>query len=60
MYRSKILNRIKLDYFLKFVVHELNYEMVESEMVVLTGRRRLLWLMLMWLWTRSYSLLLKS
>jgi hypothetical protein len=40
MYRSKILTRIKLDYFLKFVVHKLNYEMVESEMVVLTERER--------------------
>jgi hypothetical protein len=28
MYHSKILNRIKLDYFLKFVIHELNSEMV--------------------------------
>jgi hypothetical protein len=37
MYRSKILNRIKLDYFLKFVVHELN-----SEMVVLTERELML------------------
>jgi hypothetical protein len=35
MYHSKILNRIKLDCFLKFVVHELN-----SEMVVLTGREK--------------------
>jgi hypothetical protein len=35
MYHSKILNRIKLDYFLKFVVHELN-----SKMVVLTGREK--------------------
>jgi hypothetical protein len=31
MYRSKILNQIKLDYFLKFVVHELNYEMVSND-----------------------------
>jgi hypothetical protein len=35
MYRSKILNQIKLDYFLKFVIHELN-----SEMVVLAGREK--------------------
>jgi hypothetical protein len=41
MYRSKILNRIKLDYFLKFVVHELNSEMVKSGMVVLTVREKL-------------------
>jgi hypothetical protein len=38
MYRSKILNRIKLDCFLKFVVRELNYEIVKSEMMVLTIR----------------------
>jgi hypothetical protein len=38
MYRSKILNRIKLDCFLKFVVRELNYKMVKSGMVVLTIR----------------------
>jgi hypothetical protein len=36
MYHSKILNRIKLDYFLKFVVHELNSEMVKSKMLLLT------------------------
>jgi hypothetical protein len=41
MYCSKILNQIKLDYFLKFVVHELNSKMVKSEMVVvLTGREK--------------------
>ena len=40
MYRSKILNRIKLDCFLKFIVHELNSEMVKSGMVLLTGRER--------------------
>jgi hypothetical protein len=40
MYHSKISNRIKLDYFLKFVVHELNSEMVKSGMVVLTGREK--------------------
>jgi hypothetical protein len=39
MYCSKILNRIKLDYFLKFVVHELNYKMVKSEMVVVLTER---------------------
>jgi hypothetical protein len=38
MYRSKILNRIKLDYFLKFIVYELNSEMVKSEMLMLTER----------------------
>jgi hypothetical protein len=36
MYCSKILNQIKLDYFLKFVVREMNSEIVKSEMVVLT------------------------
>jgi hypothetical protein len=40
MYRSKILNRIKLDCFLKFVVHKLNSEMVKSEMMVLTEREK--------------------
>jgi acetolactate synthase small subunit len=36
MYHFKILNQMKLDYFLKFVVHELNSEMVKSGMVALT------------------------
>jgi hypothetical protein len=36
MYRSKILNQIKLDFFLKFIIHALNSEMVKYEMVVLT------------------------
>jgi hypothetical protein len=40
MYRSKILNRIKLDCFFKFVVHELNSEMVKSKIVMLTGREK--------------------
>jgi hypothetical protein len=40
MYHSKILNRIKLDYFFKFVVHELNSEMVKSEMLVLNRREK--------------------
>jgi hypothetical protein len=41
MYRSKILNRIKLDFLLlKFVVHKSNSEMVKSEMVVLTGKEK--------------------
>jgi hypothetical protein len=40
MYRSKILNRIKLDCFLKFVIHELNYEMIKSGMMVLTEREK--------------------
>jgi hypothetical protein len=38
MYGSKILNRIKLYCFLKFVAHELNSEMVKSGMVLLTER----------------------
>jgi hypothetical protein len=41
MYRSKILNRIKLDCFLKFVIHELNSKMVKSRMVVLNGREKI-------------------
>jgi hypothetical protein len=40
MYCSKILNRIKLDCFLKLVVHELNSKMVKSGMVVLTEREK--------------------
>jgi hypothetical protein len=40
MYGSKILYRIKLDCFLKFVVHELNSEMVKSGIVVLTEREK--------------------
>jgi hypothetical protein len=40
MYHSKILNLIKLDCFLKFVVHELNSEMVKSKMVVLIRREK--------------------
>jgi hypothetical protein len=35
MYHFKILNQIKLDCFLKFVVHELN-----SEMMLLTRREK--------------------
>jgi hypothetical protein len=38
MYRYKILNQIKLDYFLKYIVHELNSEMVKSKMMVLAER----------------------
>jgi hypothetical protein len=40
MYHSKILNQIKLDYFLKFVLYELNSEIVKFRMVVLTGREK--------------------
>jgi hypothetical protein len=39
-YRSKILNRIKLDCFLKFIVHKLNSKIVKSRIVVLTGREK--------------------
>jgi hypothetical protein len=36
MYHSKILNRIKLDCFFKFVVHKLNSsKMVKCEIVLL-------------------------
>jgi hypothetical protein len=38
MYHFKICNQIKLVCFLKFVVHEMNSEMVKSIMVVLTRR----------------------
>jgi hypothetical protein len=40
MYHSKILNRVQLYCFLKFVVHELNSKMVKSGMVVLTEREK--------------------
>jgi hypothetical protein len=40
MYHSKILNRIKLDCFLKFIAHELNSKIVKSGIVVLTGREK--------------------
>jgi hypothetical protein len=38
MHRFKICNRIKLVCFLKFVIHEINFEMIKSKMVVLTER----------------------
>jgi hypothetical protein len=38
MYHFKICNQIKLVYFLKFVVHEINSKIVKFGMVVLTGR----------------------
>jgi hypothetical protein len=38
MYHFKICNRIMLVCFLKFIVHKMNSEMVESGMVVLTRR----------------------
>jgi hypothetical protein len=40
MYHFKICNRIKLVCFLKFVVHEMNSEMVKSGIVVLTEREK--------------------
>jgi hypothetical protein len=40
MYYFRICNRIKLVYFLKFVVDEINSEMVKCKMVVLTGREK--------------------
>jgi hypothetical protein len=36
MYRFKICNQINLDYFLKFIIHELNSEIILFEMVMLT------------------------
>jgi hypothetical protein len=38
IYHFKICNQIKLVYFLKFGVHEMNFEIVKSGMVVLTER----------------------
>jgi hypothetical protein len=38
---SKILNQIKLDYFLKFIVHKLNFEIVRSKMMLLTKREEI-------------------
>jgi hypothetical protein len=40
MHRFKICNQIKLVYFLKFVVHKINSEMVKGGMVVLTMREK--------------------
>jgi hypothetical protein len=40
MYRYKILNRIKLNYFLKFIIHELNSKIVKSKKMVLTEREK--------------------
>jgi hypothetical protein len=40
MYHFKICNRIKLVYFLKFVVHKINSKMVKFRMVVLNGRKK--------------------
>jgi hypothetical protein len=41
MYHFKILNQIKLDYFLKFVVHELNSKIVKSKIIILTVRENI-------------------
>jgi hypothetical protein len=41
MYHFKILNQIKLDYFLKFVVHELNSKIVKSKIMILTVRENI-------------------
>jgi hypothetical protein len=38
MYRFKICNQIKLVCFLKFVIQEMNFEMVKSEIVMLIRR----------------------
>jgi hypothetical protein len=40
MYHFKICNRIKLIYFLKFFVHEINSEMVKYRIVVLTKKEK--------------------
>jgi hypothetical protein len=36
----KICNKIKLVYFLKFIVHKINFEIVKSGMIVLIGREK--------------------
>jgi hypothetical protein len=36
----KICNRIKLVYFLKFVVHKINSKMVKSKIVLLTRKEK--------------------
>jgi hypothetical protein len=56
MYHSKILNRIKLNYFLKFVGHKLNFEIIKSEMLMLTGKENA---DVDGLYARCYRLLLK-
>jgi hypothetical protein len=38
MYRFKICNRIKLVCFIKFIIHEMNYEMIKSEIAMLIRR----------------------
>jgi hypothetical protein len=40
MYHFKFCNRIKLLYFLKFIIHEINSEMIKSEIVVLTRKEK--------------------
>jgi hypothetical protein len=40
MYHFKIWNWIKLVCFLKFVVHEINFEIVKSEMMMLTVKEK--------------------
>jgi hypothetical protein len=40
MYRSKILNRIMLNYFLKLIIYELNSEMVKSKIVLLIEKEK--------------------
>jgi hypothetical protein len=41
MYHFKILNQIKLDYFLKFVIHELNSKIVKSEIMIVAMRENI-------------------
>jgi hypothetical protein len=43
-------------YVLKFIVHKINSEIVKFGMVVLTGERRLTWLILMRLWAGCFRL----
>jgi hypothetical protein len=42
MYGFKILNWINLDYFLKFIVHELNSKIIKSVMMMLTEIKKLM------------------
>jgi hypothetical protein len=40
MYCFKILNQIKLVFLLKFIVHELNYKIIKSEIILLSEREK--------------------
>jgi hypothetical protein len=40
MYHFKICNRIKLLYFLNFIIHEINSEMIKFEIIVVTRKEK--------------------